>query len=214
MTAAVMTLDSLLDDIEVYADRHDADFLAQRARFVMLAENRISEEARGLGLQKAVTSTLRLGYADFEKPARWRETISFNIGVGASYTERKFLRLRTYEYCRTYWPEPATQGEPKYYADWDFNHWLIAPTPSYAYPFELLYYERPLPLSTTNQTNWTTENAPQLILYACLLEAMPWLKNDGRIQTFQTMYDRALAQLAGDETSRVADRTAVKTEKK
>lgn len=206
---AAMTYTSLLDDIETYAERHDQDFLDQLPRFVMLAENRLAEEARGLGFLKPVTGNFTQGSATLQKPDRWRETLSFNYGTGTNNNTRNFLKLRSYEYCRSYWPDPTATGAPKYYADWDYSHWLLVGTPDVAYPFELLYYERPQPLDTTNETNWTTEYAPQLLLYACLLEAQPFLKNDARIQVFQQQYDRCLMQISADRATRVVDRAAV-----
>ncbi len=47
---------------------------------------------------------------------------------------------------------------------------------------------------------------PQLLLYATLLEATPFLKNDARIQTWQTLYDRALAAVSGEDIAKVTDR--------
>lgn len=209
MAAEVMTYDSLLDDVERYANRSsDAVFIAQIPRLVMLAENRIAAEVRGLGFLKAVTDSFIINQQVFSKPARWRETYSFNYGDGASNAERVFLKLRSYEFCRTYWPNPTLYDAPKFYSDYDYTHWLLTPTPDAAYPFELLYHERPLPLSDDNQTSWTTEYQPQLILYATMLEAMIFLKDDSRKAMWQGEYDRAAQQVQFEEKKRESDREA------
>ena len=52
-----LTYDSLLTDIQVYAERTDQPFVNQIPRFVMLAENRLASEVRGLGTQKYVTGS-------------------------------------------------------------------------------------------------------------------------------------------------------------
>lgn len=202
--STAMTYDSLLLDISTYAERTDEPFTTQRERFIMLAENRIASEVRGLGSQKYVTGTL--DSATFAKPERWRETISFNITTAEG---RKFLKLRTYDYCRAFWPNPAQTDEPRYYADYEYEHFLVVPTPAQAYSFELAYYERPEPLSEANQTNWFTQYAPQMLLYATLLEAQPFLKRPERIAEFQNLYDRALQGLAQETSRRIsADRAA------
>jgi hypothetical protein len=77
---------------------------------------------------------------------------------------------------------------------------------------EILYYELPQPIDDENQQNWLTNFAPNLLLYACLLEATPFLKNDERIQTWQTMYDRAAQSMSGQDIQRIIDRTAVRTD--
>ena len=199
-----LTYDSLLTDIQTYAERTDQPFVNQISRFVMLAENRLASEVRGLGSQKYVTGFLN--NSTFAKPERWRETISFNITTSEG---RKFLMPRSYDYCRAFWPDVAQTGVPRYYADYEYEHFLVVPTPAQAYSFELAYYERPEPLSASNQTNWFTQYAPQMLLYATLLEAQPFLKRPERIAEFQSLYDRALQGLAQETSRRISsDRAA------
>lgn len=202
--AEALTYDSLVSDIQTYAERSDSPFVDQVPRFIMLAENRLASEVRGLGFQRYVTGTLSSN--TIEKPDRWRETISLNITTASG---RVFLQQRTYDYCRDFNPNPATTGEPRYYADYGYEHYFVAPTPDASYPFELAYYERPEPLSDANQTNWITQYAPQTLLYASLLEAQPFLKRPERIPEFQALYDRALQGLAQETNRRIgADRAS------
>lgn len=202
--AEAMTYSSLVSDVIVYSERSDAPFSDQVPRFVMMAENRLASEVRGLGLQKYVTGTLNGN--TIAKPERWRETVSFNITVAS---ERVFLQQRTYDYCRAFCPDPAVTGTPRYYADYEYEHFLVVPTPTSNYAFELAYYERPEPLSDANETNWLTRYVPQLLLYATLLEAQPFLKRPERIAEFQALYDRALQGIAQESTRRIgADRAS------
>jgi hypothetical protein len=200
MTVA-MTYSSLIDDLATYVERNDNPFLSQRPNFISLAENRLAMEVRGLGLQKYVTGTLNGN--TLPKPERWRETISFSI---LSNGERVYLQNRSYDFCRSYNPTNAT-GVPRFYADYEYEHYFISPTPNAAFPFELAYYERPEPLSDQNQTNYYTQYCPQLLLYGSLLEAQPFLKRPERIQEFQALYDRAMQGLSQESNRRVnADR--------
>jgi hypothetical protein len=57
-----------------------------------------------------------------------------------------------------------------------------------------------------------TEYAPDLLTYATLLEATPFLKNDERIATWQAMYDRAAQALNGEDLKRILDRSANRSE--
>jgi hypothetical protein len=98
---------------------------------------------------------------------------------------------------------------PRFYADYQYENYLIVPTPAEQYPFEVSYYERPIPLSNSVQTNWTTQYAPQLLLYATLLEAQPFLKRPELLAQWTTLYDRALQGIAQESTRRIgADRAA------
>ncbi len=201
--AAQMTYDSLVTDVRTYLERTDEATINKIPTFIMLAESIISDELKILGQQQAVYSTLVIGDPVIPKPARWRKTTSMNITVSG---EKKPVLLRKYEYLRNYWPDPTVTGEPKYYADYNFNNWLIAPTPDTAYTFEVLYYEKVQPLDETNQVNFWTENAPQAMLYGTLLQAMPFLKNDSRVQLWQAMYDRAIQTLKLENDTRTIDR--------
>ena len=139
------------------------------------------------------------------KPDRWRDTVSMAINGTPIFA-------RSYEYCRSYWQTATETGKPQFYADYDYQHWLITPTPDAAYNLEILYYEQPPLLGDDLQTNWLTQYAPDVLLYATLLEATPFLKNDERVGVWQAMYDRAAKALSGEDLGRIMDRSASRSE--
>lgn len=211
--AETMTFTSLKEDVQNYLERGassstDPMVYDQIPRLIALAETRIAVELKVLGFKRVVTGTLTAGVAAYDKPDRWRETISINIGTGATNETRKQLFARAYEYVVSYWPDRTEQDEPEFYADYDYDHWLIAPTPDAAYPWEISYYEKLQQLDASNETNWLTDIAPNLLLYATLIEAAPFLKNDARIQTWQTLYDRSLAAVSGEDIDKISDRNS------
>ena len=215
--ATTMTFATLKQDVQRYLERGaslatDPVVFEQIPRLINLAERRIARELKVQGFINVVTSSLVVGQSVYEKPDRWRDVVSINIGTGAGNATRKFLFARDYEYCRSYWPNEAETAQPVFYSDYDYDHWLLAPTPDAAYPMEVLYYELPPLLDDTTQTNWLTEYAPQLLLYGTLLEATPFLKNDDRIATWQQYYDRAAAMLNGEDLAKILDRSAVRKE--
>jgi hypothetical protein len=203
--AVTMTYTSLVADVTLYLERSDAQTINQIPSFINLAESIISDELKILGQQQTVSTTLVQGDPTLQKPTRWRKTTSMNITVAG---ERFPLLLRKYEYMRNYWPTPTDEDVPKFYGDYDFDHWFIAPTPDDNYAIEILYYEKIQPLDATNQTNWFTINAPQAMLYGTLLQAMPFLKNDSRVQLWQALYDRAVQTLKLENDTRTIDRSA------
>ena len=208
--AYTMTYDSLLEDIRRYLERgftaeSDAIVYDQLPRLVTLGERRIARELKIQGFIRAVTTPLQAGLGVYLKPDRWRDTISMSVNGAA-------LHARSYEYCRGYWPDEAQTGTPEFYADYDYQHWLLVPTPSANSTLEVLYYEQPRLLGEDTQTNWLTDYAPDLLLYATLLEATPFLKKDERIQTWQAMYDRAAQAISGEDLKRIMDRTAQRSE--
>lgn len=201
-----MTYDSLVDDISTYLERTDEATLIKIPQFIMLAEQVIAADIKFLGNLVVVESTMVIGEPVIAKPARWRKTVSMNVTVAG---ERYPVLLRKYEYLREYWPQSTLKDVPKFYCDYDYTHWLVAPTPAAAYSFETLYYERVQPLDSSNQSNWFTEYAPQALLYGTLLQAMPFLKNDERMPMWQAQYQQIISALQTEDVTRVADRQAI-----
>jgi hypothetical protein len=207
MTVAVaMTYDSLVENIQSYLERNDTATVEKIPLFIMLAEQTIAAQIKFLGNLTVNTSTMVAGTSIIDKPARWHKTVSMNITVS---NKRQPVFLRTYEYLRNYWTDNTATSTPVYYADYDYTHWLVAPTPDSAYAFEVVYYERVQPLDSTNQTNWFTIYAPQALLYGSLLQAMPFLKNDERTPMWQAQYDTIMATLINENKVRTADRQAI-----
>ena len=197
-----MTFASLQNDVRSYLERGasvvtDPLVYAQIPSLINFAERRISRDLKIQGFQTVVVTNLQAGVAVLAKPDRWRETISMNIGTGTGSNTRVQLFSRAYEYVRSYWPNDTLTDEPVFYADYNYTNWIIAPTPVSAYPIEILYYELPVLLDDNTQTNWLTQYAPNLLLYATLLEATPFLKNDERIPVWQAMYQSSAQALQG-----------------
>jgi len=77
----------------------------------------------------------------------------------------------------------------------------LAPTPNDDFVIEMVY-RRNVPPLATNDTNWLLTMAPDLYLYAALLESAPYIKEDGRIQTWALGFSSALNDL--NQLSKVA----------
>lgn len=212
-----MTYNSLLNDLRAYLERGatlatDPTVYEMLPMLIGMAERRLARELKIQGTVNVVTSILVAGQSVYDKPDRWRETVSMFVGTGTGNNTRSEIYPRAYEYIRSYWPNPTTTGTPRFYADYDYSHWLIAPTPASALPMEILYYELPPLLDDTNQTNWFTEYAPNALLYATLLESAPFLKNDERIATWEGFYNRSVAALNGEDIRQISDRGIIRRE--
>lgn len=199
-----LTYDSLVSTIEQYLERNDAAVVSQIPVFITLAEFEIAQQIKTLGQIEVAQGVMSIGNPVVQKPARWRKTVSMSVTVSG---EKIPVFLRKYEYLTNYNAE-APSGQPLYYGDYDYDNFFISPIPDQAYPFEVLVYQRLQPLSSTNQTNWITNNAPNAILFGALLQAVIYLKDDAR-QIFQQKYDMALQSLKNEDMTRVGDRSAI-----
>jgi hypothetical protein len=203
-TSFTLTYDNLVNTIKQYLERSDASVVERIPTFITLAEFEIAQQIKTLGQIQVVQANMNVGNPIIPKPARWRKTVSMTVNNG---TQKSPVFLRKFEYLQSYNNEGST-GLPIYYGDYDYDHWLVAPTPDDDYQFEVLYYERLAPLSSENQTNWITNNAPNAMLFGTLLQAVIYLKDDQR-QIFQQKYDMAMAALKAEDVTRIGDRSAV-----
>ena len=201
-----MTYDSLTSTVLQYLERRDAAVVEAIPTFITLCEFEIAQYIKTLGQMEVVDSTMNIGNPVIAKPARWRKTVSMTLSNSGS---KQPILLRKLEYLNAYAQDVTATGTPLYYADYDFEHWIVAPTPDQAYAFEALCYTRLQPLSSAYQTNWLTQNAPNAMLFGTLKQTAPFLKNDARLALWKQMFDEALAALKTEDTLRVADRSAI-----
>ena len=202
----VMTYDSLTTMVLQYLERSDKAVIEAIPTFITLCEFEIAQNIKTLGQMEVVDSVMQVGNPIIPKPARWRKTTSMTLSNNGA---KQPILLRKLEYLNNYAQNVTTTSTPLYYADYDYDHWLVAPTPDQAYPFEALCYTRLQPLSQANQTNWLTQNAPNAMLFGTLKQTAPFLKNDARLAMWKQMFDEALVALKTEDTLRVADRSAI-----
>ena len=140
--------------------------------------------------------------ADFEF-ARYVHIFSPSGSLGGlTDNERITLQKKDSSFINEYWPNRNSTGIPKYYANWDNDTIILAPTPNAAYTIELAYNAQPTGLSSSNTTTWVSNNAPQLLLYACLIEAFKFLKNPDMLNIYTVSYKEELQTLGQEQMGR------------
>jgi hypothetical protein len=205
--AAVLTYDSLTSTVLQYLERADAAVVNFLPMAIMLAEFEIAENIKTLGQMIVADGNMNINNPVIAKPARWRKTVSMTLTTTAG--QKQPILLRKLEYLNNYAPDVTATGTPLYYADYDADHWFVAPTPSSNFAFETLCYTRLQPLASDNQTNWLTQNAPNAMLYGTLKQTAPFLKDDARLQVWSSLFDAALAALKAEDQLRIGDRQAI-----
>lgn len=205
--AAALTYDSLTSTVLQYLERTDAAVVAFIPTAIMLAEFEIAQSIKTLGQLLVANGTMNINNPVIAKPARWRKTVSMTLTTTSG--QKQPMYLRKLEYLSNYAPDVTALDVPLYYADYDADHWFVAPAPSAAFAFETLCYTRLPPLASDNQTNWLTQNAPNAMIYGTLKQTAPFLKDDARLQVWGGLFDAAMASLKAEDQLRVGDRQAI-----
>lgn len=209
------TFTSLQATLRKYLERGDVSDTSvydMLPTLINIAERNIAIALNVTGIRQIVASAMTAGVSVYQKPSGWRRTVSINFGSGTGLDQRTPLFPRSYEYCRSYWPDDTVEDVPKFYAEYSDEYMLVTPTPDAAYPFELVYYAKPPLLDEVTQTNWITENWPQLLLYATLKEIAPFMKQDERIATWDGMYQQLLGAISQDDLKKAVDRSVTRQE--
>src|SRR5215470_5925693 len=143
---AVMTYDSLVQDIKnslERADAADATVLQQIPRVINNTERTLADRLKITGYLGSFTGTMQQGENRIAKPNTWRSTASINCGGGPDFADRTTLRQRSYEYMRIIYPVDSNLAEPEFYCDYTLENWLVLPTPARAFPFEVMMWFLP-----------------------------------------------------------------------
>ena len=191
------TLTTLTASIQEWTQNDESTFVAEIPFFIKNAEERIFKLVDLDYFRKNVTGTMTSSNKFLEKPSDYLATYSLSFVNSSS--ENVFLLQKDVNFVQEYTPDPTTTGSPKYYASFDVDTFIVAPTPSSSFAVELHYYYRPASLTTDDSgTTWISTNAPDALLYASLVEAYTFMKGENDlIQLYNQRFGEAIQRLKG-----------------
>ena len=168
------------------------------------AESRIFRNADLDVFKKYKTAALTINDPFIAMPGATPQTFAFirYIQIFGTDNIRITLEKKDTSFINEYIPNRTTTGTPKYYANWDNDTLLLAPSPDAAYTAELAYNAQPTGLSSSTTTTWISNNAPEMLLYACLVEAFKFLKTPAMVQMYEQYYKDTLTPIAGEQMGR------------
>jgi len=169
--------------------------------FIENTENRINREIDIDAFRKFQFSSFTIGSPFITMP----DDFAFERGVQIKDQitgDRTWLEQRDTTFIDEYNKDRSDTGTPKYYANWDQNTMIFAPTPDAAYEIELWYNKTPDHLSSSQTTTWLSTNAPEVLIYGTTSEAFSYLKNPPYVQLYEQMFARALQNLAQTQMGR------------
>jgi len=171
------TLATLKTAIQDYADNSQTSFVTNLPNFIKAAEEKIFKGVDLDIFRKNVTSAFTSSDQFLTVPSDYLASFSLQITTSGS---ESFLLQKDVNYLREYTPASTTTGLPKYYARFDTDNFIVAPTPDSNYTLELHYYYRPASLTAgaDGGTTWLSTNAPFALLYGSLIEAYYYMKGE------------------------------------
>mgnify|MGYP003663969262 FL=1 len=177
-----------------YMEDSGTTFANNLDNFIKVTEEDILKNVELDYYKKNVTGTASSGNAYLGMPSDFLSAFSLAVIDSSVYT---YLLLKHPSFIRDYTPNASTTGTPKYYADFDNDTFILAPTPDADYSFELHYFYRPnsLTAGASDGTTYLSINAPNVLLSGCLLQAALFMKLDQtEVGTYKQNYDKEMMQ--------------------
>ena len=205
------TLTNLRDDIRNYTEV-GSNVLTDSVLDTIIknAENKIY---RAIDTDQSVfyaTSNAIVGnrYVTIPDDLRAIRYVQFKDSAGNQF----YLEQKDTSYIAEFYSTPGTQAVdiPKYYANWDEEFWVLAPTPDKTYEITLAYNKQPETITDTTSTpapatngTYLSNKYQDLLLYACLVNTYAYLKGpQDMLQYYQGAYEKALYSYAIEQQGR------------
>ncbi len=170
------------------------------ATFTKQAEQRIYNTVQLPNLRKNVTGATTTNNKYVACPTDFLSVYSFAvINTDGSY---EYLLNKDVNFIRQAYPTPTDTGTPAHYAIFGPDSqndneltFILGPTPDTNYAVELHYFYYPESIVTAG-TSWLGDNFDSVLLNACLLEAITFMKGEqDMVALYNERYVQSIALL-------------------
>lgn len=210
---AISTYDTLKSGVADFLNRDD--LTAVIPTFIDMAQGQINRDVRHWKMQKNTNlSSVAAGIYNF--PSDWLETKDLKFApdlVGSlDFYNLEYASQNTFNEREQ--NSNGLTGNPKYYtlrAHAGTTQAILFPKPAATEElrnFLVIDYLAENQLDESNQTNWLITDSPDVYLYASLIHAAIYLKDDERLALFSQMYGAAVQRInaSSDESEYKHDR--------
>jgi len=202
-----MTFSELKTNIRNYAET-DSGVLTDAVLTVIVknVENRIFRAVDSDDTKFYANSDLTIGNRFVTVPSDTR-IIRYVQLTNPTTSDQFFLEQVDTSFLAEYFPDPDNSSDyatPRYYAHWDSDNWVVAPTPDAAYAITLAYIKQPDTITTSDSSStYLSNNFQDLLIYGCMVETLKYLKGpDNMIQIYEASYQEGLQTFAAEQQGR------------
>ena len=186
------TYATLKTAIQNYTENDETTFTSNLDIFIKNAEERILKNAELSLFRKNVSGSMTSSNQYLGCPTDFLAPFSLSY---TSSSVKNFLDFKDVNFVQTFNPNSSTTGSPRYYAQFDVDSFILAPTPDSSYTSELHYFYRPASLTAgaSDGTTWLSTNAIQAMLYGSLIEAYTFMKGEPDLmQEYEKRFSEAM----------------------
>ena len=172
------TYGELKQAIQDYTQNTETSFVNNLPIFIRAAEERILKNVQLTFFRKNATANTTASNQYLVCPSDFLAPFSLSYTDGSG--NKVFLDYKDVNFVQEYNPDATATGDPKYYALFDTDYFIVSPTPSDNFTVELHYFYRPDSLTSGADSGptWLSENAELAMLYGTLIEAYTYMKGE------------------------------------
>ena len=177
--------------IQDYTENDETSFVNNLPIFIRQAEERILKNVQLSLFRKNVSGNMSLNNQYLACPSDF--LAPFSLSFVDANSDKTFLEFKDTDFVQSFNPYSTTTGDPRFYAVFDIDNFILGPTPSAASAVELHYFYRPASLTAGAEgaTTWLSENAQMAMLYGSLIEAYIYMKGE---QDIMAQYEKRFAE--------------------
>jgi hypothetical protein len=185
------TYDELKQAIQDYTENDETSFVTNLPLFIRQSEERILKNVQLSLFRKNVNGTLTASNKYLACPSDF--LAPFSLSFVNSSSDHVFLDFKDVDFVQSFNPNAASTGNPRYYAVFDVDNFVLGPTPNSSYAVELHYFYRPASLTAGSGSGntWLSENAELALLYGSLIEAYIYMKGE---QDVMAQYEKRFVE--------------------
>ena len=185
------TYAELKQAVQDYTENDETTFVNNLPVFIRQAEERILKNVQLSLFKKNVSGGMSASNKYLACPSDYLSP--FALSFVDSDGDHVFLDFKDVDFVQSFNPDATTTGNPRYYAVFDVDNFILGPTPNSAYSVELHYFYRPASLTAgaDSATTWLSENAEMALLYGTLMEAYIFMKGEADVMA---MYEKRFTE--------------------
>ena len=190
------TFATLKTAIQDYSENTETTFTNNLSNFIKIAEERILKNVQLSIFRKNATAAFTSSNEFLACPNDFLTPFSLSFTDASS--NKVFLDYKDVNFIQTFTPNSSTTGSPRFYALFDTDNFIVAPTPNSTFAVELHYYYRPnsLTAGADSGETWLSTNAPNALLYGSLMEAYTFMKGEPDVmQNYAQRFTEAVQSL-------------------
>ena len=182
------------DLVSRIGDLAEDDFTtAQVNHFIQQAEQKIYHTVQFPDMRRNVTGSATASDRYLQTPSDFLWILSIAVVDGSG--DYNYLINKDVNFILEAYPNPSTTGEPKHYALFSDEFFILGPTPDSNYTMELHYGYEPESIVTATNT-WLGDNFDSALLNGAMLEALRFQKTEPDIiEMYEKAYEHAMVLL-------------------